>query len=316
MIKHILLTVAATLLCICRIDAQYRLNMDSIINGSIRIVTKDIISKNPEYAEYGRIVLTDNTLPPFFKFDSKEKHLGILRASSMSQDELIAKKNLGDTTICLNFCISSEYYSCQEFITFEVAKYLLHPYKQKDGIQIIYKLNEDKNIWEYIGIVKLPSCPLCTQEDDFPIGLTKDSIDIESDVYSNQTFHIYSDSNIFYKYIAPSEIIFCKELNDYYNLVNNVVIDDISIEPLTRKVLENKANGKFLFNSLCKEEIVSNLKQTDKDVFYWITWDDMDIYGNTLSIKLSLKGCKLDKNGHLNIDNLGYRKFRYIINSD
>lgn len=32
MIKHILLTVAATLLCICRIDAQYRLNMDSIIN--------------------------------------------------------------------------------------------------------------------------------------------------------------------------------------------------------------------------------------------------------------------------------------------
>ena len=140
MIKHILLTVAATLLCICRIDAQYRLNMDSIINESIRIVTKDIISKNPEYAEYGRIVLTDNTLPPFFKFDSKEKHLGILRASSMSQDELIAKKNLGDTTICLNFCISSEYYSCQEFITFEVAKYLLHPYKQKDGIQIIYKL--------------------------------------------------------------------------------------------------------------------------------------------------------------------------------
>ena len=51
MIKHILLTVAATLLCICRIDAQYRLNMDSIINESIRIVTKDIISKNPEYAE-------------------------------------------------------------------------------------------------------------------------------------------------------------------------------------------------------------------------------------------------------------------------
>ena len=102
----------------------------------------------------------------------------------------------------------------------------------------------------------------------------------------------------------------------YYNLVNNVVIDDISIETLTRKVLENKANGKFLFNSLCKEEIVSNLKQTDKDVFYWITWDDMDIYGNTLSIKLSLNGCKLDKNGHLNIDNLGYRKFRYIINSD
>ena len=149
--------------------------------------------------------------------------------------------------------------------------------------------------------------------DDY---LTKDSIDIESDVYSDQTFHIYSDSNIFYKYIAPSEIIFCKELNDYYNLVNNVVIDDISIETLTRKVLENKANGKFLFNSLCKEEIVSNLKQTDKDVFYWITWDDMDIYGNTLSIKLSLKGCKLDKNGHLNIDNLGYRKFRYIINSD
>lgn len=45
MIKHILLTVAATLLCICRIDAQYRLNMDSIINESIRIVTKDIISK-------------------------------------------------------------------------------------------------------------------------------------------------------------------------------------------------------------------------------------------------------------------------------
>ena len=83
MIKHILLTVAATLLCICRIDAQYRLNMDSIINESIRIVTKDIISKNPEYAEYGRIVLTDNTLPPFFKFDSKEKHLGILRASSI-----------------------------------------------------------------------------------------------------------------------------------------------------------------------------------------------------------------------------------------
>ena len=113
MIKHILLTVAATLLCICRIDAQYRLNMDSIINESIRIVTKDIISKNPEYAEYGRIVLTDNTLPPFFKFDSKEKHLGILRASSMSQDELTAKKNLGDTTICLKFCISSEYYSCQ-----------------------------------------------------------------------------------------------------------------------------------------------------------------------------------------------------------
>lgn len=73
MIKHILLTVAATLLCICRIDAQYRLNMDSIINESIRIVTKDIISKNPEYAEYGRIVLTDYTLPPFFKFDSKEK---------------------------------------------------------------------------------------------------------------------------------------------------------------------------------------------------------------------------------------------------
>lgn len=94
MIKHILLTVAATLLCICRIDAQYRLNMDSIINESIRIVTKDIISKNPEYAEYGRIVLTDYTLPPFFKFDSKEKHLGILRASSLSQDELIAKKIL------------------------------------------------------------------------------------------------------------------------------------------------------------------------------------------------------------------------------
>ena len=66
MIKHILLTVAATLLCICRIDAQYRLNMDSIINESIRIVTKDIISKNPEYAEYGRIVLTDYTLPPSF----------------------------------------------------------------------------------------------------------------------------------------------------------------------------------------------------------------------------------------------------------
>lgn len=75
MIKHILLTVAATLLCICRIDAQYRLNMDSIINESIRIVTKDIISKNPEYAEYGRIVLTDNTLPPFLNLTVKKSTL-------------------------------------------------------------------------------------------------------------------------------------------------------------------------------------------------------------------------------------------------
>lgn len=75
MIKHILLTVNATLLCICRIDAQYRLNMDSIINESIRIVTKDIISKNPEYAEYGRIVLTDYTLPPFLNLTVKKSTL-------------------------------------------------------------------------------------------------------------------------------------------------------------------------------------------------------------------------------------------------
>ena len=312
MIKHILLALAATLLCI-KINAQYRLNMDSIINEGIRMVTKDIISINPEYAEYGRIILTDYTLPPFFKFDSKEKHCGILRASSLSQDELMAMKNLEDTTICLNFCISSEYYYCQEFITFEVAKYQLEPYKRKDGIQIIYKLNEDKDIWEYNGISKFPSCP--PKNFSF-IAPSNDSINLVTEIYSDPIFHIHSYSNIFYKYIAPSEIIFCKELNDCYNLSNNVVVDDISIEITTRKALEKKANGTFVYNSLGKEYITSSLKQSGKDVLYWITWDDMDITGSALTIKLSLNSCSLGDDDKLQITNLGYRKFRYTITDD
>ena len=286
--------------------AQYRLNVDSIFNEGIRIITHDTFSRNPEFAEPGEVILMDGTLPPFFKFDSKEKHAGLLRATHILKNKSF-EEMVENASICLEFCISSD----EEFLTFEINKFLLKQnFKKRDGIQIIYKLNEEKNIWEYDGVSRL----YISLEDDFSRG---NNIDMTPQHYSYNFFHI-SDClcNIYYKYVCYSEIAFCKELSANYDLYENVVIDNISMDFSRIKFFEKQSNGTFIWHTSVEEYISAKLKQSDKDVLYWITWDDMDIAGSALTIKLSLNSCSFGYDDKLHITNLGYRKFRYIINND
>ena len=71
---------------------------------------------------------------------------------------------------------------------------MLHPYKQKDGIQIIYKLNEDKNIWEARGNV---------------VGRNKkdgETIRTEYLVWNQKDGTIYSDKKV--QVTTPDDIIY------------------------------------------------------------------------------------------------------------